>query len=122
MQTTELICISCPLGCPLAVTRDADGAVLTVSGNTCPRGKQYAEKELTAPTRIVTSIVRVRDSATGARTVSCKTRSDIPKDKIFAIVKELKTVCVTAPIAIGDVLKADVAGTGVDVIATKAVL
>ena len=53
--------------------------------------------------------------------VSCKTRSDIPKDKIFAVAAALKTVEATAPIAIGDVLLPDAAGTGVDVIATKAV-
>ena len=54
----ELTCISCPMGCPLIVTME-DGAVASVTGNTCPRGDAYARKEVTAPTRIVTSTVRV---------------------------------------------------------------
>ncbi len=122
MYTKQLICINCPLGCPLTVTLNQDDSIASVTGNTCPRGAQYAQKELTAPTRIVTSIVRVNGSVAGTATVSCKTRSDIPKEKIFEIVAELKTVTASAPIQIGDVLKANVAGTGVDVIATKTVV
>lgn len=54
--------------------------------------------------------------------VSVKTREDIPKDKIFQCVKALKGVTVKAPIRIGDVVVADVAGTGVEIVATKEVL
>ena len=101
----ELTCIGCPMGCPLIVTME-DGAVASVTGNTCPRGDAYARKEVTAPTRIVTSTVRV-------------TGSDIPKGKIFDVVRALKDVEVPAPITIGYVLAENVAGTGVDIIATK---
>ena len=58
MEKRELICIGCPMGCPLTVTLDG-GAVVIVQGNTCPRGDAYARKEVTAPTRIVTTTVRV---------------------------------------------------------------
>lgn len=51
--------------------------------------------------------------------VSVKTKEDIPKGKIFDCVKALKSVEVAAPVHIGDVLVKNVAGTGVDVIATK---
>ena len=51
--------------------------------------------------------------------VSVKTKEDIPKGKIFECVKTLKTVEVPAPVHIGDVLLEDVAGTGVDIVATK---
>ena len=44
---------------------------------------------------------------------------DIPKGKIFECVKALKSVEVPAPVHIGDVLVKDVAGTGVDIVATK---
>lgn len=116
MEKLELICIGCPMGCPLQVTLDG-GAVTGVTGNTCPRGDAYARKEVTHPTRIVTSTVRVTGGTLPA--VSVKTRSDIPKDRIFDCVRALKTVEVAAPVAIGQVVLADVAGTGVDVIATK---
>ena len=54
--------------------------------------------------------------------VSVKTREDIPKDKIFACVQALKDVVVEAPVHIGDVILSNVAGTGVDIVATKHVL
>ena len=53
---------------------------------------------------------------------SVKTRDVKPNDKIFQCVKALKGVTVKAPIRIGDVVVADVAGTGVDIVATKEVL
>ena len=114
----ELICIGCPMGCQLTAEVE-NGAVASVTGNTCPRGDAYARKEVTAPTRIVTSTVRVTGGTLAM--VSCKTRSDIPKGKIFDVVRALKDVEVPAPITIGQVLAENVAGTGVDVIATKGV-
>ena len=118
METRELICIGCPMGCQLTVNmEDADN--ITVTGNTCPRGEAYGKKEVTNPTRIVTSSVKINDG-TIAR-VSVKTENDIPKGKIFDIMKEIREVTVTAPIHIGDVIIKNVADTGVDVIATKEV-
>ena len=116
MNTVNLICIGCPLGCPLTVEMEGK-EVKSVSGNTCPRGDAYAKKELTNPTRIVTSTVRVAGGKLAM--VSVKTQSDIPKDKIFDCVKALKDVELTAPVKIGDVVVDNVAGTGVNVIATK---
>ena len=116
-ETRELICINCPMGCPLTVTLE-DGQVTSVTGNTCPRGDAYGRKEVTNPTRIVTTTVPVEGSAT-EHMVSVKTARDIPKGKIFDVVRALENVRVNAPISIGDVVLADVAGTGVDVIATK---
>lgn len=116
MEKKNLICIGCPLGCPLTVEMDG-GEVISVKGNTCKNGDKYARKEVTNPTRIVTSVVMVEGGHLPM--VSCKTQSDIPKGKIFGCVKALKGVTVKAPVHIGDVVFANVAGTGVDVIATK---
>ena len=112
----KLTCIACPMGCPLSVEMDGD-KVINVTGNTCPRGKVYGEKEVTNPTRIVTSTVKV--SGGDSVMVSVKTKNDIPKGKIFDVVKALKDVEIPAPVKIGDVIIADVAGTGVDIVATK---
>ena len=112
----KLTCIACPMGCPLSVEMDGD-KVVSVTGNTCPRGKVYAEKEVSNPTRIVTSVVRV--SGGESVMVSVKTKEDIPKGKIFDVVKALKDVEIPAPVKIGDVVVANVAGTGVDIVATK---
>ena len=121
METINLICINCPMGCPLEVKVE-NGEVISVTGNTCPRGAAYGKKEVTSPTRIVTSTVRVKDSKTGAVTVPCKTSSDIPKSKIFDIIKDISDVTVSAPVAIGDVVKENVADTGVNMIATKNII
>ena len=116
MEEKNLICIGCPMGCPLTVKME-HGEVVSVTGNTCKRGDIYARKEVTNPTRIVTSTVRVTGGSEAM--VSVKTKEDIPKGKIFDCVKALKNVEVAAPVHIGDVLVKNVAGTGVDVIATK---
>ncbi len=116
MSKIELTCIGCPLGCPLTVTLEGN-EVIEVTGNTCPKGAIYAKKEVTNPTRIVTSTVRVNGGT--CVMVNVKTEADIPKSKIFECVEALKGVEVTAPVKIGDVVLADVAGTGVNVIAAR---
>lgn len=116
MSTRELTCIGCPLGCTLTVTMDG-GSVASVTGNTCPRGDAYARKEVTNPTRIVTSTVRVKNGILAM--VNVKTASDIPKDKIFDCIHAIKDVTVEAPVSIGDVILPNVAGTGVDIIAAR---
>lgn len=116
METINLTCIGCPLGCDIAVQVE-NGNVLNVEGNTCPKGEQYAKKEVTNPTRIITSSVKLENSTLPS--LSVKTKEDIPKDKIFDCVNALKNVSVKAPVKIGDVVLEDVAGTGVDIIATK---
>ncbi len=116
MEERNLTCISCPMGCPLTVVLN-DQEVVSVSGNTCKRGDIYARKEVTNPTRIVTTTVRVEDGS--ADMVSVKTKEDVPKGKIFECVEALKNVTVKAPVHIGDVIVSNVAGTGVDIVATK---
>lgn len=116
METKQLVCIGCPLGCNLNVTIE-DDQTINVTGNTCPRGADYARKEMTDPRRIVTSSVKVTGGHLAS--VSVKTESDIPKGKIFDCVKALREVELAAPVSIGQVVLRDVAGTGVNVIATK---
>lgn len=116
METRNLTCISCPMGCQITVEMDGS-EVVRVSGNTCKRGEIYARKEVTDPTRIITTTVMVAGGK--ADMVSVKTRSDIPKGKISDCVRALKGVAVKAPVHIGDVILPDVAGTGVDIVATK---
>ena len=65
----------------------------------------------------MTSTVKVLHG--NAAVIPVKTKEDIPKGKIFDCVKALKKIQVEAPVHIGDVIAADIAGTGVDVIATK---
>lgn len=119
MAIVELTCISCPLGCPLKVEADSDGNVLSVTGNTCKRGEAYGRKEVTAPTRTVTSTVRLLGGSMPV--VPVRTREDIPKGKIFDVMEAVRRASAQAPVHIGDVIIADIAGTGVDLIATRSV-
>lgn len=113
---TDLICIVCPKGCHLKVDEENG---YKVTGNGCPRGAVYGEKELVNPTRVITSTVRVE--AETARRVSVKTNGDIPKGKIYDIMDELTKVTAKAPVNVGDVIIKDVLGLGVDIVATKKV-
>lgn len=116
MEKRNLTCIVCPLGCLLTVELDGD-RVAGVAGNTCPRGEAYGIEEVTNPVRMVTSTVQVQCGS--EKLVSVKTQKEIPKSKIFACMKALQGITVPAPVRIGDVIVADIAGTGVDMIATK---
>ena len=111
----ELICIVCPRGCHLKVDEENG---FSVTGNSCPRGAEYAVAELTHPTRMVTSSVRCSGGAHPRCPV--KTSAPIPKELIFEAMKTLDPVELTAPVALGQVVVANVCGTGVDFIATRA--
>ncbi len=118
METRNLTCIGCPMGCQLTVTYESGNKEsIAVTGNTCPRGKAYAIDEVTNPTRIVTGTCCLSNRP--GMVISLKTQAQVPKDKVMDVAAELRKLKVTAPRRIGDVLCKDIAGTGVDVIATK---
>ena len=108
----ELICILCPRGCRLQVDDE-----LNVTGNFCPRGIAYARTEMTNPTRVLTSTVKIKSK--NAVRLSVKTSQAVPKGKMFDCMRELDKVMVEAPIRIGDVIVYNICETGVDVVATK---
>ncbi len=104
------------MGCQITVELEGT-EILSVTGNTCAIGDRYARNEVIHPERTVTSTVVVEGGEKPR--VSVKTSGNIPKDKIFACMKEIDEVRVKAPVRIGDVIIADVLGTGVNVVATK---
>ena len=116
MEKRNLTCIGCPMGCALLVEMDGK-EIISVTGNTCKKGAEYAVKEVTDPTRIVTTTVRVKNGSMPV--VSVKTAQDIPKEKIFDVMKELNRVVVKAPVHREDVIVSNICGTGVDLVATK---
>lgn len=113
-----LTCIRCPRGCRITVALGAGGEVEALSGNACPRGDAYARAEVAAPVRMVTTTVPV-DRARDVARVAVKTAREVPKDAVLDVVRALADVRATAPVEIGDVVARDVAGTGVNVIATS---
>lgn len=115
-EEKKLICIGCPMGCPITVVM-CGKEVVSITGNTCSHGAKYAAKEVTAPTRVLTTTVRVAGQKT--RMLSVKTRTDIPKEKIYPVLFALKNLVAVPPVRIGDVILENAASTGGDVIATK---
>ena len=118
MTQRTLTCIGCPMGCSLTVEL-SEGAVVSVTGNTCAIGDRYARKECTAPERTVTGTVAVRGGT--APVVSVRTAAPVPKDRVLEVATALSAAAAQAPVAAGSVVLPDVAGTGVAVIATRSV-
>lgn len=110
----ELICIVCPKGCRLQIDETRGYAV---TGNGCPRGAEYGKAELTHPTRVITSTVR----CTGGAHPRCPVKTDrpIPKELVFDAMAVLDAVELRAPVRAGDVVAADICGTGANFIATR---
>ena len=113
-ETRVLTCIGCPMGCRLTVSLE-EGAVTAVTGNTCRRGDAYARREVTAPTRVLTTTVRVTGGM--APVVAVKTIGEVPKELVLSCARALRSVKVPAPVAAVDIIYRDILGTGVDVAA-----
>lgn len=118
METRNLTCIGCPMGCQLTVKfTPGDRESVEVTGNTCPRGKAYAIDEVTNPTRIVTGTVCASNRE--GQVISVKTAAPVPKSKVMEVARELMKLKVTAPRHIGECVCPDIAGTGVSVVVTR---
>lgn len=113
----KLVCINCPRGCHLTVEKIDDEVAVT--GNFCPRGKDYAINEMTNPLRTVTTTLPI-DSDTYAR-LPVMTSVPIPKDRIMDVMRYLKDVKVIAPIKRNDVIVENILGLESDIVASKTI-
>lgn len=116
VETHEYLCTGCPLGCRLEVDA-VDGDVIEVRGFTCRRGERYGRQEHLDPRRPLSTTVWVR----GARVARLPVRSAeaVPRDRLLEVAEALRGVCVEAPVRRGEVVLADVVGTGVDIVAAR---
>lgn len=117
MTKREMVCVSCPMGCAITVELDDNNEVISVTGNTCPRGDKYARQECTHPERMLTSTVKVEGGRLPA--VPVKSASPIPKEMLFDAMKEVNKVTLKAPVTFGDVAVKDILGTGIDIVVTN---
>lgn len=113
----ELVCVACPIGCMMSVELNRKKEVLSVTGNTCKRGEQYAKDECTNPVRMLTTTIKVNGGSMPV--VSVKTSVPIPKGKMFECMEEINAQVVDAPVRMGDVLICDICDTGADIVATN---
>jgi len=121
MKRKELVCIACPLGCPLLI-EEGPPEVFNVKGNRCPRGEAYAQEEMLAPKRVVTATCAIASDDRGFpvfRRVPVKTSVACPKEKIPALLEDIYAARVVLPVRAGDILIANWKGEGIDVVVTR---
>jgi len=116
MEQNKIICISCPIGCRMTI-QSKNGKITSIIGNACPKGIKYAEEEFINPLRILTTTVKVIGGELPL--MSVKTEKAIPKKLLLEAMAEIAEIEVKAPIKIGQVIKDDLMGTGVSLIATR---
>lgn len=116
MAVRTMTCLVCPRGCQLWVNEETH----EVRGNFCPRGERFALDEVKNPLRVLTTTVQIASEE--ARVVPVRTLEGIPKSKIMEAMEQIRTLRVTAPVHVGDVLVEDFLQTGVPLIATKTVM
>jgi CxxC motif-containing protein len=112
----ELTCIACPQGCQLEVEYNTKH-IIRVTGNECRKGVSYAEAEVFNPVRMITTTIRIRQAESPL--IPVKTSCAIPRSMAWPILNELTQVTVNAPITAGDVIVANILGTGADIVATR---
>lgn len=118
VHTYEYVCTNCPLGCRLEVDA-VDDDVIEVRGNTCKRGERYGKAEHLDPRREVSTTVWLAGGP--LERIPVRAAEAVPKPKVKEFVSALAGLVVEAPVGFGQVLASDVAGTGIDLISTRAV-
>ena len=114
----EIICTVCPRGCHIQVEGEGD-TVNTVTGYTCKRGLEYATTEFAHPVRILTTTVKLEGVEHDLLPV--RSAKPIPKEKLFDCMEVIKKTVVKRPVALYDVVVPNICGTGIDIVATKAI-
>lgn len=115
MTEEQVICIMCPLGCKMKVD-EKDGSY-HIRGAACTNGEEYALQEVTAPGRVVMSVLCCEKS--DIPTVAVKTNKPIPKEKIFQVMQELSKIKIEAPVKVGDIIVENILNLGIDIVATR---
>lgn len=112
----KIVCIACPRGCNIEIEEE-NGEIKNISGYSCQRGKKFAETEFYNPKRMVTTVVSLR----GGEYPCLPVISDdqVPKEILGDCIYLLKELQIKAPIKMGDIVKKDILGTGVNIIAAK---
>lgn len=120
MKGINKVCIVCPIGCNLYIEKDdSQLGGYKITGNRCNRGADYALNEMTNPTRVLTSTVKIR----GLKDIMLPVKTDtaVPKEKMFEIMERLKSIEVEIPINREEIILKNVCGTKVNLIASKSV-
>ena len=118
-ESRAFTCIVCPLGCRLEARRSEDEKIEVV-GQGCRRGSEYARNEWLHPVRVLTTTVRVKNGCLPV--VPIKSAAPLPKGVVRQCMAIINAIEMSAPLKAGEVLIADILGTGIDLIATREVV
>jgi len=114
----ELVCISCPVGCMLTISMDKED--VQVMGHQCKLGVRYAEKEVTNPSRMLTTSIKILNGKEASyMMLPVKTSAEVPKDRLLDCLKVIKSLKLTSPVDFGEIVVENILDLGVDVIATR---
>ncbi|NLA82494.1 MAG: DUF1667 domain-containing protein [Clostridiaceae bacterium] len=110
----QMTCLVCPVSCLLEIRQEGDQFL--VQGNLCPKGRDFALREMTRPMRTLSSTVKT--DSPHQPVLPVKLSGPLPKDRIMAVMDAIRQVRVQAPLDRGQVLISNVLGLGVDLVAS----
>lgn len=118
MKKREIICIVCPIGCHLEVIEDPTSeSGYMVTGHQCDKGRIYGIKEMTNPTRLLTSTVKIKGG--NLPRLPVRTDTEIPKSKIYDCMKIINEIEVEAPIKMGQIIVENILETESNIVASR---
>lgn len=91
------------MGCQIEIITEDDGTIISVNGNSCPRGKLYARNEVVCPMRVITSTVKTDCG----NMLAVKSDRPIKRASMANAIKKINALTVKLPVNIGDILLAD---------------
>ena len=115
-MTSKIICTVCPKGCEISISELSTGNY-NISQYSCERGKKYAEQEITNPSRILTTTIKVKNAF--IKRLPVRSKEPVPKNSIIQLMEEIKKIEIEAPIKEGDIVIENILDTGIDIIASK---
>lgn len=114
----EIICTVCPRGCRITVEGEGQ-TVHQVEGYSCGRGRAYTEAEFAHPVRILTTTVRLHGGQ--EELLPVRSSAPLPKELLFDCMAVIRAAGAKPPVALHQVIVPDICGSGVDIVAAKAV-
>jgi CxxC motif-containing protein len=115
----KVCCTTCPQECVITIHLKK-GVLDRMEGEGCKRGKKFAQKEITTPERTLTSTVMVTCGGK-ASLLPVKTAAPIPKKAMTLAMDVIRKTKLIGPCQMGDVVIANICGTGVDVVACRSI-
>lgn len=115
VEKTKILCITCPKGCSLEVSRDGETILEIKPG--CKRGHEYAQRELKDPRRMVATTLKIRNGIHSLLPVY--TSAPFPKGRIMELQTYLRGIEIDAPVKMGAVVVENVLNSGVNIIASR---